>query len=137
MLDKSLENIYDTYSKMLFGIAMQIAATEQDAEEILIITFKKIYKQNIIQQIYPSICITLIKLLIQTAHEQLNPEELEHNFKLKQFENTPLLHNLLCKQVSFEGHCNATNLSLAMGRKKLREEFNLLRKINIKEAQTI
>ncbi len=135
MLNNSLENIYDFYSRMLFNIAVEISATEQEAEEILLATFKKIHEQNIVQQIPPSLCLKLIKLLIQTAHERLKPEELKHNFKLKQFESTPLLHKLLCEQINLERHCIENNISLAEAGKILREEFNLLRNAKKRELK--
>lgn len=123
MLNKSFENIYDTYSPMLFGIAVQISPTEKEAEVIIIATFKKIHEQNLIDQTSPLLCVTLIKLLIQTAHEQLKLK----NFKLKQFENAPLLHKLLCEQAELENHCIENNLSRADARKILHEEFKRLK----------
>ena len=126
-MNNLFENIYDKYSKMLYSIAEEISPSQKAAEEIQITTFKKVHKQNLIQQIYPSICVTLIKLLIQTAHEQIYHNELKHNFKLKQFENTPLLHKLLCEQINIESNCTENNLSRTEAGKILREEFNLLR----------
>ena len=62
-----LETLYDTYSPMLYDIALQIAPTQKVAEQIIITTFTKAHKQKIEQQIYPSPCITLLKLLIQNS----------------------------------------------------------------------
>ena len=119
---------------MLYGIAVEISPSQKAAKEILITTFKKIHEQNLIQ-IYPSLCVTLIKLLIKTAHQQLKPKELKHNFKLKQFENTSLLHKFLCEKIDLEDHCTENKLTRSEVGKILREEFNLLRKTKKEELK--
>jgi len=129
-----LENIYDKYSAMLYSIAVEISPSQKAAKEILITTFKKIREQNLIQ-IYPSLCVTLIKLLIKTSHQQLKPKELKHNFKLKQFENTPLLHKFLCEKIDLEVHCTENKLTRSEVGEILREEFNLLRKTKKEELK--
>lgn len=97
-----LENAYDKYSPMLYGIAIEISPTKKQAEEILISTFIKAHRQNIAEQKYPSLYITLIKLIVQTAYEQLG---LKKTFQLSAFKNKPLLHKLLCAQISEENYC--------------------------------
>ena len=119
---------------MLYSIAVEISPTEKQAEEILIITFKKAHKLNLVAQTYPSLCITLIKIIIQTAHEHLG--DFKNNFRLKQFENTPLLHKLLCEQINLDNHCQENNLTRAELGKKIREEFNLLRSLQKFEDTT-
>ena len=126
--------LYDKYSTMLYSIAVEISPTEKQAEEILIITFKKAHKLNLVAQTYPSLCITLIKIIIQTAHEHLG--DFKNNFRLKQFENTPLLHKLLCEQINLDNHCQENNLTRAELGKKIREEFNLLRSLQKFEDTT-
>ena len=130
----TLENLYDTYSPMLYGIALEISPGQKEAEEILISTFHKIGKQNLLQQAHPSLCATLIKLIIRTAHEQLKPGQLKNNFRLKQFESTPLLHKLLCEQISLENYGDENKLARAEVAKRIREEFISLRNLKKKDV---
>ncbi len=79
---------------MVYNNALQICSSnEKAAQELLITIFKKIHEQNIVQEKYPAYCITLIRLIIKTAQE-LYPTKFKHNFRLKQFEITPLLNQL-------------------------------------------
>jgi hypothetical protein len=108
---------------------LEISPTQKAAEEILINTFQKIHKKKLTQQNHTSICATLIKLIIQTAHEQLHPDQVKPSFKLKQLNNTPLLNKLLCEQISLKQYCEESNLAREEVSQKLREEVALLRKI--------
>lgn len=103
------ENIYEKYSPMLYGIALQIDPEQKSAEQILIKTFKKIHEQEITQEKYPTYCLTLIHLILKTAHE-IFPLKFENNIKLKQFESTPLLHKLICKQINLQDFCTEKKL---------------------------
>lgn len=122
------ENIYDTYSPLVYGIALEISPTTEIAEQILFRTFQEVFDQNLIEQKHPSFCVTLIKLVFQITHEQLPPSQLKNNFKLKQFENTPVLHKLLCEQLNLEVYCENNKLTRAEIANKIREEFIFLRK---------
>ena len=126
---KSIEKLYDTYSVMLYGIALEISPSQRVADRILIETFKRAYKKNVINQEKSSICVTLIKLIIETAHHILMPEELKHNFKLKQFENSQLLHQLLCEQLSVDAICRNNKLTPLEAAQKIREEINAIRSL--------
>lgn len=126
---KTIESLYDKYSGMLYGIALEISPTTEQADIILINTFKEIHVKNIKKQENASICSTLIKLLIQTAHNTLKPNELIHNFKLKRFENSPFLQLLLCEQVSMENICSKNRLSILEVSQKIHEEFNTIRNL--------
>lgn len=123
----TIESLYDKYSVMLYGIALEISPSQKEAETILIKTFEKVHQQNIIHQENSSMCATLIKLVIQAAHEVLMPDELKHNFKLKRFENCPLLHQLLCEQLSVDDICLKNEFSPSEVSQKVREEFNTIR----------
>jgi len=124
----TLEMLYNTYSSMLYGIALEISPTQKEAEEILITTFQKIYKKKLTQKNYTSLCATLVKLMIQTAQEKLNPDQTKINFKLKEFEKAPVMHKLLCEQISLEQYSAENNLTRSEIATKLREEISLLRK---------
>ena len=127
MNNKLFENIYDTYSAMLYGISLSISTTEKEAKVMLINTFIKVRQLNLTEQNYPSICITLIKLLIQTAQEKLNPGHLKTRSRLKLFEKTPMLQQLFCRQISFLKYCEENNLTRIQGLKLIREEFSIIR----------
>ena len=75
---------------MEYGIALEISATEKQAEQIMIETFKKAHEQNVPVHKNPSLCIAIIKLLIQIAHCKLNNNNGNPNFSIKLFENSPL-----------------------------------------------
>ncbi|NUO00580.1 MAG: hypothetical protein HUU01_08190 [Saprospiraceae bacterium] len=106
----TIEKLYDTYSSLLYHIALQISPTPKEAEEVLIGTFQKVYKNNLTDK-YPSIFAKLINLTIQTAQEQLGSEQVKNKFKLDQFEKTPVVHKLLCKQMSLQNYCEGYNLT--------------------------
>ena len=121
-------NIYDTYCPMLYGIALKICHSKRKAEELLIITFKKLYQQNIVQERYPAYCITLIRLIIKKAKE-LYPANFKNNIRLKQFENTLFLNQLFCDPISLQDYCNEEYLTLQEARQIIRKELITLRKI--------
>lgn len=129
----TLENMYDKYSPMLYGIAAEIASSQKEAEQILLTTFQKAHRNDLIEKNKHSLCASLIKLTIQTAHEQLKPK---NNFKLKQFENTPLLHKLLCEQINLEDHCTENKITRTQVLKQIRKEFNSIRNTKAGETKT-
>ena len=120
------KTLYDTYSPMLYGIALQIAPTHMEAEYILSATFSKALQQNWCEQKHPSPCIEIIKLLIKTAHQRLNNNIGETNFKIKQFENTPMLHQLLCEQMTVEDYCMQNKIAKEKALKDFRMELSLI-----------
>jgi hypothetical protein len=122
-----IESHYDKYSAMLYGIALEISPSSKEAEIILIKTFEKAYSQNLMNSEKAGICGILIKLVIQSAHEVLLPKELKHNFKLNRFEDSPLLHQLLCEQISVNEICLKNKLSSLEVSQKIREEFKIFR----------
>ncbi len=128
----AFQRLYDMYSAMLYGIALEISPSQKEADLILFETFMKAHKQDLFNQEGSSVCVTLIKLVIQTAHEVLIPEELKHNFKLKRFETSPLLHQLLCEQFSIDDLCSKHKLTPLHISKQIREEFNSMRILNEK-----
>lgn len=91
---------YDKYSSILYQIAMQISPNETAAEQIFVSTFRKAYVQNIFKLSSP--CIILVKTLISTAHHQFEGEQNKSKIKLKQFKDSPILHNILCQKGSFK-----------------------------------
>lgn len=130
-LSPSMHKLYQDYGARLYVVALEIAPDQSAAENILIETFVKIHQQQLVQlnEHPPPIYITLIKLLLQTAHEHLYTDQLKYNFKLKQFEHTPLLHKLICEQISLENYCKENHLSRAEAAKEIRKELMSIRKV--------
>jgi hypothetical protein len=65
------EYFYETYSAIVYRIALKISPDEKSAEEILISTFKKLYGQTSTDYNQrPLRVITLIRLVIKTARER-------------------------------------------------------------------
>ncbi len=122
----SLAKVYDLYGPMLYGIALEICEVEKTAEEIIFTTFQKFVKQNYLNSKKELFCALLIKLMIQTAHEQLNKNSAVFNFKVKQFEKAPLLHKLLCELIPLEDHCNNVKITRLEAARQIRSEFNLI-----------
>ena len=121
----NFEIIYDKYCPMLYGIALEICHSKKKAEELLMSTFRKIKQEDISQEKYPAFCITLMRLIIKTA-QQLYPEKFKNSFRLKQFENTPLINHLICDQVSLQDYCREKYLTIQEGVQIVCKEFGSL-----------
>lgn len=122
------ENIYDKYCPMLFSIAVEICHSKNKAEELLMITFRKIHQEDISQEKHPAYCITLMRLILKTA-QSLYPEKFKSCFRLKQFKNTPLINHLICDQISLQDYCKQKFLTQQEGLQIIRKEFSTLRNI--------
>lgn len=127
----SVHKLYQDYGAKLYVLALEIAPNPSAAETILIETFVKFHQQQLVQlnEHPPPVYISLIKLLLQTAHEHLYTDQLKYNFKLKQFEHTPLLHKLICEQISLENYCRENHISIAEAAKEIRKEMMSIRKV--------
>ena len=124
------ENIYDVYCPVLYSIALQLCPTEAQAEEIIVETFKKMHSQKSVWQDDKVLCIPLIKLLIDTAKKQLYPAKTTDDFKIEQFKNTPLLHQLLVEQLSIENYCSKNDITRKEVALKIRQEFMMIRNLS-------
>jgi|GEM_PF-1199871 len=121
--NSALEKLYDTYGPMVYGIALDLSANEQEAEELLIRSFQKADSPQLFVKNHVATCMALIKLVISIARERLNNSSTKRNFRLSQFEKNPLLHKFLCEQVSMESHCIENGLTRPQAMKQIREEF--------------
>jgi len=129
-LSPSVHKLYQDYGVRLYVVALEIAPDQSATEKILVETFVKIHQLQLVQlnEHPPPIYSTLIKLLLQTAHEHLYTDQLKYNFKLKQFEHTPLLHKLICEQISLENYCKENQISRAEAAKEMRKELMSIRR---------
>lgn len=121
------DSLFEKYNSMLYGIAIQIAPGEKEADEILIPTFVKAQQLSIGEQSSPSPFVALTRLLVQTGQEMLKQTVGETYFTLQPFSKTPLLHKLLSGQTSLEEYCIENEVSRAEAQQMLREELNLVR----------
>ncbi len=127
----SVHKLYQDYGVRLYVVALEIAPDQAAAEKILTETFVKIHEQQLVQlnEHPPPIYITLIKLLLQIAHQHLYTDQTKCSFKLKQFEHTPLLQKLIGEQISLENYCQENQLSRAEAAKEIRKEMLSIRKV--------
>ena len=128
-MKNSCQNIYDVYCPLLYSIALQLCPTTHEAERILTLTFKKVHRKNLTWEEGQPLCFPLIKLIILTVNEHLQPGETLQNFKIKQFEKTPILHELLIRQISIEHYCIQNDISRSQVLLDIREEFLLVRNL--------
>ncbi|MEO6166019.1 MAG: hypothetical protein ABIO46_14400 [Chitinophagales bacterium] len=121
----TLEKIYDVYSPIMYGIALEVAGTEKEAEEILINTFQNVGLKSFPVYDHDIICSVLINLTLQTAHKHL-----KHEYKISQRQNgnSALLQQLLFKEINLENYCKENKLTFLEAGKKMRAEFNHFRK---------
>ena len=104
------ENMYEKYSAILYGIALEICPNVVCAERLFTATFKNIYNLNLTGQNSPSLYIELIRLVLSTTKNEIYPHENEINFTLKQFNSTPLLQQLICNEISLKNYCILNNI---------------------------
>jgi hypothetical protein len=123
------EKIYDKYAGIIYGIALEICSDKNDAEQIFISIFKKIYDDNLTIKNSPNYYITLIKLIMDTAKAELNNSNNLELISLKQFENTPVLHNLICNDITLDAYCEINYIPVQNGLLMIKNEFNILRGI--------
>ena len=121
----NFNNIYDKQCPILYSIAMQICHSKEKAAQVLINVFKKIYTHDISQHPDSILSITLMRLIIKTAQE-LYSIKLKSNFRLKQFENTPLLNQLICNQISIQYYCKEKYLTHQEVLHIIRKEFSII-----------
>ena len=121
-----INNIYDKHCPILYSIAMQICHSKKKAAQVLINVFKKIYTHDISQHPDSIYSITLMRLIIKTAQE-LYSIKLKSNFRLKQFEHTPLLNQLICNQTSIQDYCKQKYLTHQEVLHIIRKEFIIIR----------
>jgi hypothetical protein len=121
----NFENIYAEYCPMLYGMALEICHSKKKTAELLKSAFRKI-DQKICQEKYPVYCITLMRLIIKTAQE-LYPTKYKSCFRLKQFENTPIINQLIFDQISLQDYCKENFLTQQEALQIIRKEFSIIK----------
>lgn len=123
LLPLSFEQIYDSYSSILYGIVLKFTSSESEADKILISTFKTFYKQYAHKVTNFSLCVTLIKLAIQTANEQLHLLLPKGKDGILIFEDIPVLYNTVCKNVDLDTYCKENNTTRTEVAKRISSEI--------------
>jgi hypothetical protein len=133
------ENIYDKYAPTLYGIALEICPDKESAEKVFISTFKNIYEQNKTGKNSPSYFVELIKLILSIAKSEVYQHKKDVNFSLKQFENTPLLQQLICTEENLDSYCISNSITKQDGLQIMITEFGTLKntKLNYLERSLI
>jgi hypothetical protein len=103
---QDFESLYDAYSPMLYGIAVKISQTQEEAEGILNSTFCQIFHELKSFSNRPFLHVIFIKILLQTAHKQLPGGKIGNGIKLKRFEAMPIIHQLLCQHKNIQEYCD-------------------------------
>ncbi len=129
---QALERVYDEYGAVIYGVAMQISSSEEEAEQILMQVFKKLQGQKLMNQHLP--CIRFVKLTIETALE-LYPEYNGSQLTWKPFYRSPLLKKLFCENVSIQSLSELDNITSAQCMKNLKMELSLF--LNMKKTYLI
>lgn len=119
----SLEGLYNRYSALLFGIALQVSPDKESAEEILVLAFQKIYKLELSPLDHASIFITMTRMIIQLAQEKFIPLQAKEDLKLRMFEKSGILCNLLNGSFSIDRYCLENKITRAVFAKQVRQEF--------------
>ncbi len=117
------QELYNIYSSVMYGAALKISTSQKDAEQILITSFQKLQQQNVNQKNYSSLCLTIVKLTVETAKELKQ----KGHIRLRELESTSILEKILFKNISLENICKQNDLSQPEALKKIREEINTIR----------
>lgn len=126
MNQTDFESIYEKYSPILYGVALQIISDKNKAELILIETFKKIVEQNITKDKHPNYCIILIRLTIKTAQDKF-PLDKTNKSDFHFFEKSPLVNHLVYTDTPIENICIEKNIEHNNRFEIIRNEFTQIR----------
>lgn len=121
---QSFDAFYEKYSPVVYGIACEVAESPEEADKIFTTTFLKVHERNLFPTDSSKHCISIIKLTMVISYEILKPTA---HLKLKQFQNTPLLHKIVCEDTWYDSRGNKSNALPEYEFLKIREELNFLR----------
>ncbi len=130
MTQRFLEKIYDKYAATLYGIALEICPDQHCAEQVFLKTFKYIYTRDHTSLNSPCLIIELIKLIFSITKSEVYPNEEKLNLKLKKFDSTPLIQQLICTDDNFENYCRTNDITIQDGLIILKNEFNSIKEPN-------
>ena len=67
-----------------------------------------------------------MRIIIKTTQE-LYPLKFKNGFRLNQFEDTPLINQLFCTQISLQDYCKEKSITNQEALQILRKEFSIIR----------
>ena len=127
-INQSIEYIYDKYSPVLYGIALQITSCEKEAEQILIASFQKIQKGRLFNLHNPCTCVKLMKLTIETTCEQF-PKYKRSDLAFKQLHQSPIVNRLLSENSPMKSLSRENHLTRSQAMKNFRADLSVLLRI--------
>jgi hypothetical protein len=133
-MNPTLEDIYDRYSRVMYGVAFQITSNEEEAEKILMAGFKKMHILKNLVQRNPATSLQFIKLTVETAFELFPGYKTKH-WEIKQFHTSPVLYQLIFENKNIQALCTKYGLTVPQLTKKIRSELSIL--ANIKKRYLV
>jgi hypothetical protein len=124
----SMDNIYNLYSPVVYGLAFQITSNEKDAEEILIACFQKIHKLKYLKQRSTGTTLQLIQLTIEIIFETFQKYK-KKDLDINQFHKSPVLFQLIFEKNNISSLCAKYGVSTTQLMKSLRGEISALSNI--------
>jgi hypothetical protein len=125
IIDQSLEHIYDLYSPVMYGTAFQFSSKGDEAEKILLATFKKMRGLKWVREENAGLAVKLIKLTVEMACE-LYPDFKKDNLEFRHYRKSPILFRLICEHKGMESLCSEYHVTSMQLMKCLRKELSLL-----------
>jgi len=123
------EQLYDKYASMMYGAVIQITKDERIAEHIFKECFIQLKETKHISKVRDPLALFLFKHAQSFTLNYLKLVDLTHGASNKPNINGPLMRLLSCKNISINSESKSQiAVEQAEARKKLREEFNHLRK---------
>lgn len=120
---RTFEILYDQYSSMVYTIALEVSASDSEAEAILLSTFQEAYAKYQLTNLLPG-CSDFIRMTFQVIQKQFTATG---SIRLSAFKSSPVIHHVFCSATGLDGYCDEHHVTREVGLKLLREEFNQLR----------
>lgn len=124
----SAEHLYDTFSPLIYSIALQISPSPKLAEEVLCNSFKKFYNWMASKAYTGFVFPSIIRLTVDTAKDLFH---VDTNLRLRQFELTPMLYKLVCQDCTFQEYLESSKLSKEEGLQRIQKEVAFIKQSNM------
>jgi DNA-directed RNA polymerase specialized sigma24 family protein len=121
------EQLYDKYAPLMYGAVFQITKDDRVAEKIFKECFLQLKESKNISNVRGPLDFFLLKHAQNFTLNYFKLIELAVEVNKKENHNTPLVEMLESKQITVKRSEPVSTVEQKEARKKLREEFNLLR----------
>ena len=120
----SIDNLFDKYGHILYGVAIKCSPSKSEAERILCAVFKKIDLDEINRIPYNSVCYSLMSAVVRLAREEFRFERtsISNDIPSKSY-----LDKMYFKESTLDEICiesNKTRFEIAL---QIREELKVQR----------